>query len=429
MNQLPKKAKYYICFVIISALILCFFLFKNYTIPSLKLLFMFIFLSFLVETMAVPLPNGGAVSVGYAVDLATMIILGPLGSAVCASVGIMFRIASVSSEDKRHILNTPLYKTLFNGAQCFLSIGLASVIYYNFSNAQIADPYFYLNTIPLLIALLAHLVINTSIMTKLFSILDNQSFKEMFISNMKWALPNLFIISTLGIFISILYLHYGSLIMLLFFGPLMLARHSFKMYLETKNLYMETVYAFTKAVEAKDPYTNGHSKRVANLAVRLGEYMKLPAKKVATIKTAALLHDIGKIGIQDSILNKGDTLNEYELSKIKDHPAIGVNILNEVDFLKDVRVLIYSHHERYDGKGYPDSLRGDSVPFEAYILAIADAYDAMTSDRSYRKAIDVEKALFIISKESGHQFHPEVASFFLQMIEMEEEDNSGAIAI
>ncbi|SCY73621.1 HD-GYP domain-containing protein [Alkaliphilus peptidifermentans] len=429
MEHLPKNARLYIIFIISLAFIFGILLLLNYTVPTIQSFLLFLFLSFLMESMAVLMPNGVAVSVGYAVDLTTMIVLGPLGAALCSCFGMMLRYTKVSNEDRRHIGNTPLYKTLFNGSQCLLSIGLASIVYYSF-NTSVGDPFFYLNIVPLFTAILTYLIINTSIMTKLFSILHKQSFKEMFVNNIKWTLPNSFVIATLGIFISILYLHYGSMIMLLFFGPLMLARHSFKMYLDMKNLYMETVYALTKAVEAKDPYTDGHSKRVAELSVRLGEFMDLPQQKIETIKTAALLHDIGKIGIEDSILNKAGKLNDYEIDKIKSHPAIGVNILNEVDFLKDVKLLIYCHHERYDGNGYPDRLGGDDVPKEAYILSVADAFDAMTSDRSYRKAMEVTKALSIIQEEAGRQFHPEIASLFLRMLQMEEDkNNSEAITI
>lgn len=418
MKQLPKKVQLYILFISIIALAMALILMYIYPVPSLFTLLLFVLLSILVESMAVPLPNGGAVSVGSAVDLTSMIILGPIGAALSSSLGMIFKYVKVSNKNVYHVGNTPLHKTLFNGAQSFLSIGTASVVYYSF-NTKIADPFFYKNIFPLFIAIFTYIFVNTFIITKLFSLLQEQAFVKMFANNFKWTLPNSFVISTLGIFISLLYLNYGTIIMLLFFGPLLLARYSFKMYVDTKALYMETVYALTKAMEAKDPYTNGHSRRVAEVAVKLSTYMNVPQHRVETLKTAALLHDIGKIGIEDSILNKPGKLTELEMDKIRCHPVIGTNILNDVDFLKDEREIIYSHHERYDGKGYPDGVSGDSIPIEAAILAVSDAFDAMTSDRSYRKGMTVQKALSIIKEEAGYQFHPEVALSFYRMVENE----------
>lgn len=427
MKQLPIKARIYVVFIIFLAIVSAIYLAYNYSIDSYSSLLLFILLSFIAESMAVLLPGGGgAVSVGYAINFAAMVILGPLAAAISSSTGIAFRYFKHTNTKITHIFNMPPYKTLFNGAQCFLSIGIPSVVYYSF-NVTAADPSFYKNIIPLTLALFTYLIINTSIITKLFSILNNKSFWHMFVNNIKWTLPNSFVIGTLGIFISMLYINYGSIIMLLFFGPLLLARHSYKLYIDMKNLYMETVFALTKAVEAKDPYTNGHSLRVAEYAEKLAHYMKLPSNRINTLKTAAMLHDIGKIGIEDYILNKPSKLTDEEFEKIKSHPVIGVNILSEVDFLSEVKQLIIAHHERYDGKGYPDKVGGNTVPLDAYILSVADAFDAMTSDRSYRKGMTTEEAMDIISTEAGFQFHPEVAVSFIKMLR-DELDKSNTVS-
>ncbi len=429
MRQLPTRAKVYVIFIILLAAIFGIFLSYNHTIGNYQSFILFIILSFIVESMAVPLPGeGGAVSVGYAIGFTAMVILGPLPAALSSSIGVIFRYVKLTNNKTYNIFNTPVYKLLFNGAQCFLSIGVPSVVYYSFS-INSADPTFYKNIVPLFLALVTYLLINTSIITKLFSILNQKSFWNMFINNIKWTVPNSFVIATLGIFISLLYINYGSIIMLLFFGPLLLARHSYKLYIDMKNLYMETVYALTKAVEAKDPYTNGHSLRVAEYAEKLAIYMKLPISKVNTIKTAAMLHDIGKIGIEDYILNKPSKLTDEEFEKIKSHPVIGVNILSDVDFLSDVKQLIIKHHERYDGKGYPDGLSGDMVSIEAYILSVADAFDAMTSDRSYRKGMTTEEAIEIIAKEAGYQFHPQIAERFIAMLKQELKAKEEAIEV
>lgn len=415
MNTLPRSVKLYVLIILSAATGLGVYLAFQYGIPNLPAFFLFVFLSFAVESMAVPLPNDSAVSVGYAIGLAVMIINGPFAAALCCSIGVTLRILREADGTHSHIGNTSPYKTLFNGAQCFLSIGIPALLYYQF-NTQVGNHTFYLYIMPLLLAVTAYLLINTTIVTTLFTLLTRESFWQMFLNNFKWTLPNSFIIATLGIFISLLYLNYGSIIMLLFFGPLLLARHSFKLYLDMKKLYMESVYALTRAVEAKDPYTNGHSQRVSDYAQALGAHLGLTDKQVSNLGTAALLHDIGKIGIEDSILNKPARLSEEEMSKIQSHPAIGIKILNDANFLNEIKSIIYQHHERYDGKGYPEGLSGDDVQIEAYILSVADAFDAMTSDRSYRKGMTRRQALEIIQNETGHQFHPQVARGFIEML-------------
>lgn len=423
MNTLPKSVKLYIFLLLLATLGFGYYLIGHYKLPSLPVFLLFVILSIIIESMAVPLPNDSAVSVGYAIGLAAMIIFGPLTTALCCALGIMLRVLKISNNEYSHIGNTPFYKTLFNGADCFLSIGIPSLVYYSFGT-QIGDKTFYANIIPLLAALFVYIIINTTIVTILFSLLTKQSFYQMFVINFKWALPNCFIVATLGIFLSLMYLNYGSVIMVLFFGPLLLARHSFKLYLDMKTVYMETVYALTKAVEAKDPYTNGHSQRVSQYAESLGKFLELKESQVSNLKTAALLHDIGKIGIEDHILNKPEKLSDEEFDKIRCHPSIGINILNDVYFLNDIKTIIYQHHERYDGKGYPEKIGGQEVQLESYILSVADAFDAMTSDRSYRKGMTKEQALGIIEKEKGNQFHPMVAEKFIEMLINEEKIES-----
>ncbi len=422
MKSLPINLKRYILTIMGLSILLLFTMIRLYSIPDYSIFVILTILSIIVESLVVPIPGGAAVSVGYAVTFTAMIILGPLGAAVCCSIGVMLRYAKLSDGSVRHIGSTPLYKVLFNGAQALICIGLASIVYYSF-DTKIADLLFYKNIIPLVISICVYVLLNVFIITKLLSKLNNESFRKMFIKNIKWLLPNCFVIASLGIFFSILYLNYGTAIMLLFCGPLLLARHSFKLYLEMKQVYIETVYALTKAVEAKDKYTNGHSQRVAEYAEKLSDKMKLGYKRIETLKTAALLHDVGKIGIMDNILNKPGKLTDEEFEVIKKHPEIGVEILSSVDFLKEIREIILNHHEKYDGTGYPSGLKGDEVPIEAYILSIADAFDAMTSDRSYRKGMTVEKAINIIEKDAGTHFHPLVAEQFIELIKKEVEEH------
>jgi putative nucleotidyltransferase with HDIG domain len=164
------------------------------------------------------------------------------------------------------------------------------------------------------------------------------------------------------------------------------------------------------AIEAKDIYTRGHSERVARYAVVIAKELNLPQDQIETIQYAALLHDIGKIGIGENILNKPDKLSESEYTRIREHPVMGASIVERVNFLSEISELILYHHERYDGSGYPKGLKGDEIPIGASILAVSDVYDALSSDRPYRKAWFKVDTIGWLEDMSGVEFDPKVVN-------------------
>ena len=180
-----------------------------------------------------------------------------------------------------------------------------------------------------------------------------------------------------------------------------------------ENLFA-TLYAFVKAVEARDLYTQQHSSRVTGLSIVLGQQLGCSKEQLDVLNFAGHLHDIGKIGIRDDILLKPGKLTEAEFEKIKDHPVIGANILEQLGLWEKERQIIRCHHERFDGSGYPDGIKRDDIPFLARILSVADVYDAMASDRAYRKKMEDEVILKIINEGNGSQFDPEVVVAFNQ---------------
>jgi PAS domain S-box-containing protein/putative nucleotidyltransferase with HDIG domain len=188
-----------------------------------------------------------------------------------------------------------------------------------------------------------------------------------------------------------------------------------KLYDEIKKVYIKTIEALAYAMEAKDLYTKGHSMRVSQYAVLIGEYMGFSREKIEQLRIAGILHDIGKIGISDTILLKKGKLLEEEYNVIKSHPEISKKILMPIDLPKEILEAISKHHERYDGKGYPYGLKGEEIPIEAAILGVADAFDAMTSDRAYRKGMTIEEAINELLKYKGTQFHPEVVDAFISL--------------
>jgi len=180
--------------------------------------------------------------------------------------------------------------------------------------------------------------------------------------------------------------------------------------------YVGTIKALLTALDAKDKYTAGHCSRVTDYAVLIGRVMGLEEEKLKNIEEAGLFHDIGKIGIPEHILNKKDTLTNDEFELIKKHPAIGATIIESISYFAHQSSIVRHHHERWDGRGYPDQLKGEEIPLEARILAVADTYDAMTSDRPYRSRMSKDKALTIIKECMGTQFDPEVVQAFLKVI-------------
>lgn len=193
-----------------------------------------------------------------------------------------------------------------------------------------------------------------------------------------------------------------------------------RLYEEQQNTYLNTVQALVSAIEASDPYTRGHSERVTRYAMALALKLNLAESSFKDLEQAAILHDIGKIGIDASLLHKVDELSLDDIDRLQQHPLIGMRILGPIHFMTRIREIIGQHHERYDGTGYPLGICGDDQLMEAKILSVADSFDAMTSDRPYRKALPIEVAISEISNHSGTQFDPIVADTFVQLIKSDQ---------
>lgn len=184
-----------------------------------------------------------------------------------------------------------------------------------------------------------------------------------------------------------------------------------------ENLYIETVAALVEAIEAKDSYTRGHSENVAKYALAIGNKMDLTDSEIEELQIAALLHDIGKIGIREEVLNKPTKLNDLEYRHIKQHPGIAYQIIGRIPGIERVAKIVLHHHERYDGQGYPEGLKGDEIPLGARILAVADTFDAMSSNRSYRNALPLDAIKQELLRNSGIQFDPGILGVFIELFD------------
>ena len=186
---------------------------------------------------------------------------------------------------------------------------------------------------------------------------------------------------------------------------------------ELERAYLDTIGILRQTVEAKDPYTRGHSDRVSEYSVLIGKKLGLDENTLHILKIGGLFHDIGKIGIPDSILLKESKLSDEEYSQIKNHPMIGVHMLGDAAIFTDILPIVKHHHERYDGRGYPSQLVGDDIPYVARIAAVADTFDAMTSKRSYRNSLPIDVVRAEIERCSGTQFDPNIAKVFLDIMD------------
>jgi putative two-component system response regulator len=180
------------------------------------------------------------------------------------------------------------------------------------------------------------------------------------------------------------------------------------------------LFSLAGALEAKDIYTRGHSERVAKLSVEIAKKMGLQSREIESIRRGGLLHDIGKIGVREDILLKPGRLTDEEMEHVRSHPSRGFEICQPLKSLDDVLDCIRSHHERYDGNGYPDGLKGEKIPLKGMILAVVDSFDAMTTDRPYRKAMPIETAIKIFEDEiDSGQWNPKIVKVFLEMVKKE----------
>jgi putative two-component system response regulator len=185
-------------------------------------------------------------------------------------------------------------------------------------------------------------------------------------------------------------------------------------YRTLKKAHLDSAKVLAEAIDAKDPYTRGHSDRVRQMSLQIANSLGFTEERMEILEYGALLHDIGKIGIQDEILRKPGTLSGEEYQTIREHPLIGVKIVEGIEFFKDKIPMIRNHHEQFDGKGYPDGLAGEAIPLEARIIAVPDAFDAMASLRPHQKTRSLEDILLEMEQYRGRQFDPRILEVFLR---------------
>ena len=412
---MPLKLKIYIIIIIASAIALFVYLIPS--LPSFSNIWLamifFLAISAFSEFIPVDLPTGGSISIGFPIDIVVIIVYGPALAMLINSLGALIGEAI---NRKR-----PWYKIIFNACQHSLSAGIAGLVY-QYTGGIIGFQNLFKFILPVVLCGLTYCLVNSTLVTIVISFAQDSKISTVWRINIKETILSYIAEAPLGFLMAMIYIEVGILGILLFFLPLILARRSFELYTKMRKMYLDTIRALAAAIDAKDPYTKGHSERVAEMSVALAQELNLPEQDIENIEYTALLHDIGKIGIRDSILGKESSLTSQEFDKIKEHPIMGAKIIEPVDFLKTSYKAIYHHHERYNGKGYPDGVKGEDIPLMARIISVADAYDAMGSDRPYRKKLNKDKILKEVKDQSSKQFDPEVVKALISILDREREE-------
>ncbi|MBE1587443.1 HD-GYP domain-containing protein [Nonomuraea angiospora] len=351
-----------------------------------------------------------AVSVSFSASLAAVVLIGPEGAAV---VGLT---AMVSVRP-----GLPLIKRLFNGAQ-FAICGYVAGRVYESLHGQVGVPQ--VNAFddligPYAAAMAVFVPLNIALTLTMIGLATRVRATEVPLRGMAQFLLSYLGYGTFGLLVAGLWATVQSISAVLVLLPLFVARWAFGQYHAQQRSYDATIAALCQAVETKDYYTRGHCTRVSLASSMIAQEIGMGPERVRAIRYAGMLHDVGKLGVPTKVLQKDGPLTEEEFAAIQLHPMRGLEIVRGIGFLDEAYAGIMHHHERHDGTGYPMGLAGDEIPEFAKVIAVADAFDSMTSDRSYRGARPVAEALDELRKTSGTHFDPVMVAAFIRVLDRE----------
>ena len=343
-------------------------------------------------------------SIAFIVYLPAAVVFGPTLCAVVAGVSVAFAQAASRK--------SPL-KIVFNVGQHLLAVVLGAGMYLALGGV-IAPASLDRVPVPFFGLVLTYFLVNSGAVSGVVSLAERRPFAEVWLRN-TWGLVTYDLIaSAFGLGIAWVYLGWGVAGMAAVVLPILFLRHTYHVNLQLQATYRELLELMVKSIEARDPYTSGHSQRVSEMARLLSREMGLHLKEVDNITTAALLHDVGKIYEEFApILRKEGKLTPEERAIMHSHPVRSAELVGTISTLRGyVQKCVRHHHENFDGSGYPDGLAGDEIPVGARIVLVADTTDAMTTDRPYRKALSYERVAEELDKYSGKQFDPRVVAAF-----------------
>lgn len=374
----------------------------------------FVLLAYLADFLSVDLPREGTVDPSLAIYFGAMLAFGPSVPVLGALLG-MLQVADIMKRK-------PWYRMVFNAAQTATFIVAMYLTFVALGGKTLAESGGQLAPLSIIAALAAIPVaalVNLGLVGCAIALSSRTPLGVVWRENYRWLIVNYATLGVMGILLAATYSVARVPAVALLVVPLVIARQTFSVYLERRDACLKTVHSLVAAIEAKDPYTRGHSERVAEYAVRTAEELGLSREVIESVRFAALLHDLGKIAVERRILNKPSRLTEEEYAAVKEHPEMGAQILQRITFLRDSIPAIRLHHERPDGRGYGLARGAEWIPEPASILAVADGFDAMTSARPYRRALTVEEAVAELLANSGTQFEPRVLGAFLRAMSLQ----------
>ena len=424
MRALPLPARLYVGATIVLGATLVVLLGARSNFDNVPLFIVLLLTSAITSAFKVSLPlakSGSTMSVSYAVDFASLLLLGPNETMLVA-------VTSAWSQCTfRMKTKNPVYRTLFSMACLAITVQASGFAYESLGGVPgtlAHDPAGLAK--PLVGAATMYFIFNTCLIAVAVALATKQTFISVWNQNFLWSAPSYFVgagaaaIGTFAVMTS------GVWWALLASAPLYLTYRTYKVYLgridderrhveEMADLHLATIEALALAIDAKDQTAQSHIRRVQVYATNIARGLGMSDTEIQGVKTAALLHDIGKLAVPEHILSKPGPLTQEEFQKIRVHPQVGAEIISAVPFPYPVAPLILSHHERWDGKGYPQGLKGEEIPLGARILSVVDYYDALTSDRPYHKAMAPEAAMALLQQEAGRALDPAVVQMFVRM--------------
>ncbi|HTK46065.1 MAG TPA: HD-GYP domain-containing protein [Patescibacteria group bacterium] len=370
----------------------------------------------IASSLPVRVSDGVQVAVSTAPLMAAAVLGGPTAAAWIALIG--------TTESRELRGRVAWYGTLTNHAVITLPAILGALAIKALRGASSDTPAELMAT---LVGTLVYFILNLVFVSLVVVLRHGRSLRE-FLTRAEttnvWA--NALTLAPLGWFMARMYQYEGGAWTTVLFGlPLFTTRIAYQRFIEMREMFTQTIGALAEAVDKRDPFTSKHSQRVRSISVDIGRQMRVSAGELEALEWGGLLHDVGKIGVPDSILLKQGKLTREERIRMNSHPVLGAQIIGPVDRLAPELPVIRHHHEWYNGSGYPDRLMGDEIPKLARILHVADAFEAMTADRPYRKALSIDQALAELRKFAGVQFDPEIVDAFVKTTWAEDASEPG----
>ncbi len=423
---MPPAARVYVSAVVgLGAVLMGAFLpLQTMTSHNVWLFLLLLLLSAITSVFKVNLPlarSGSTMSVSYAVDFAALLLLGPRETMIVAA-------ASAYSQCTFRIKErNPLHRTMFSMACLVLTVQAAGMVYLRLGGVPGELDLKTLSK-PLVGAATTYFIVNTLTIATAIALSTRQSIVKVWNENFLWSAPSYFVGAGAAAVASWMVVGLSAQWLApLAAAPLYLTYRTYKVYLgriedeqrhvrEMADLHLATIEALALAIDAKDQTSQSHIRRVQLYAASVAKALGMPDNEVQGVKTAALLHDIGKLAVPEHILSKPGPLTPEEFQKIRAHPKVGADIVSSVPFPYPVAPLILSHHERWDGKGYPTGLKGEEIPLGARILSVVDYFDALMAERPYHKAMSSDAAVGLLKQEAGKGLDPIVVAKFVHLL-------------